>query len=60
MVSFRSVAECTYFCFTILQFVQAISMVLEGYLGKVVGACYPEDALVGKEMLADNRHTVVA
>lgn len=35
-------------------------MVLEGYLGKVVGACYPEDSLVGKEMLADYGHTEVA
>lgn len=35
-------------------------MVLEGYLSKVVGACYPEDSLVGKEMLADYGHTEVA
>ena len=35
-------------------------MALEGYLGKVVGACYPEDSLVGEEMLSDFRHTVVA
>ena len=35
-------------------------MVLEGYLGKIVGACYPEDSLIGKEMLSDRRYTVVA
>ena len=28
-------------------------MVLEGYLGKIVAACYPEDSLIGKEMLSD-------
>lgn len=35
-------------------------MVLEGYLGKIVAACYPEDSLIGKKMLSDCRHTVVA
>ena len=35
-------------------------MILEGYLGEIVGSCYPEDTLVGKEMLANYRHTVVA
>ena len=35
-------------------------MILEGYLGKIVSACYPEDSLIGKEMLSDFRHTVVA
>ena len=60
MVSFWSIAECTYFCFTILQFVQAIGMVLECYLGEIVGTCYPEDTLIGKKMLADYRNTVVA
>ena len=60
MVSFWSIAECTNFCFSIIQFVKAICMILEGYLGKIVGACNPEDALVGKEMLSNRRHTVVA
>ena len=60
MVSFWSIAECTYFCFAILQFVKALRMVLEGYLGKIEAACYPEDSLIGKEMLSDRRHTVVA
>ena len=35
-------------------------MILESYLSKIVGACYPEDSLVGKEMLSDFRHTIVA
>jgi len=35
-------------------------MILEGYLGEIVGSCYPEDTLVGKEMLANYRYTVVA